>query len=55
MVRAFLKDHFHELLPKEKSESTHLLKMLIKDQPPLLTRALAIQLLGAEKVDELLR
>ena len=49
-----LKDHFYGLLPKEKAENPYLLKMIIKDQPPILNRSLANQILGVQKVDELL-
>jgi len=50
-----LKDHFYGLLPKDNNENSSLLRMIIKDQPPNLNRHLVNQLLGAQKVDEVLK
>jgi hypothetical protein len=50
-----LKDHVYGLLPKEETDNLYLLKMIIKDQPPILNRTLVDRLLGEKRVDELLK
>lgn len=50
-----LKDHIYGLLPKEDIDNLYLLKMIIKDRPPILNRAIVDQILGTQRVDELLK
>lgn len=49
-----LKDHIYALLSTENGNNFTLIKMAMKDQPPTLNRALAEQILGAERVREIL-
>lgn len=49
-----LKDHIYALLSNEGADNYTLIKMAMKDQPPTLNRALAEQILGADKVQEIL-
>lgn len=50
-----LKDHVYGLLPKEDPENLFLVKMIMKDHPPMLNRPLVDQILGAKRVGELLK
>ncbi|MCC6567701.1 MAG: hypothetical protein IT315_00535 [Anaerolineales bacterium] len=49
-----LKDHIYSLLSNDNKDNFTLIKMAMKDQPPTLNRALAEQILGEDKVRELL-
>ncbi|MCC6300061.1 MAG: hypothetical protein IT314_12240 [Anaerolineales bacterium] len=50
-----LKDHIYALLSSEGADAGTILKMAMKDRPPTLNRLLAEQILGKERVDELLK
>lgn len=50
-----LKDHIYALLSNEGGENYTILKMAMKDRPPTLNRPLAEQILGKDKVEEILK